>query len=605
MLETMQYRKDIQIIRGIAVLLVTMYHLGIAGFHSGFLGVDIFFVISGYLMAAMYNPLKKKDFFLKRAKRLFPAYFVVILSVLIISAVITKPSEYNQVTNQALFASIFASNIGFWLDNSYFDKAAFKPLLHLWSLGVELQFYLTVPVLYWILTKSKSLFWLILLLSAFLCFIVVGLSPKTSFFLLPFRLWQFLLGFIVAKSLYKNHYNKNERLKWIGTLSLITIVCIPLFDINGDQPRFMTGHPGFFALLISIATATTLLFGINERIESHPFSKMLEKVGEYSYSIYLAHFPIIVLYLYQPFSGTLLKAPSPLHITVLLILITVASAFLFIFIEHPFRTKANSLGWTAGSVTAVLILPLLGGMIQRAFIPPREMLIYQAWFDRDVYRCGKISRILDPGTNSCEITRRIENPSHRILLVGNSHADSIKSAFSEVAERANISTYFMVANNPLMKGGLTPAKLINEAMAKNADTIVLHYSPKAIDFHELDELVILAKKRHIQLDFIMPVPVWRKSVPAMLINSIEKGEALPLQSIKEYQTSNNYLANDLSKLNYGNFRTYSVADVFCRPDCQLISESGKPLYFDDGHLTLSGAKMLIPVFSTLLSDLQR
>jgi peptidoglycan/LPS O-acetylase OafA/YrhL len=120
--------------------------------------------------------------------------------------------------------------------------------------------------------KSKLIFLLILVLSASLCFIVVGISPKTSFFLLPFRLWEFLLGFIVAKSLYKIHYNKSERLKWISTLSLFTIVGIPLFDITGDQPKFMTGHPGLIALLISIATAITLLFGISERIESNPFS---------------------------------------------------------------------------------------------------------------------------------------------------------------------------------------------------------------------------------------------------------------------------------------------------------------------------------------------
>jgi peptidoglycan/LPS O-acetylase OafA/YrhL len=136
----MQYRKDIQILRGLSVLLVVLFHLEIAGFKSGFLGVDVFFVISGYLMAVLYNPSKQKDFFLKRAKRILPAYFAIIILTLIACIPLTVPSDYNQVATQAAFATGLSSNIGYWLENSYFDKSAFKPLLHLWSLGVEIQF---------------------------------------------------------------------------------------------------------------------------------------------------------------------------------------------------------------------------------------------------------------------------------------------------------------------------------------------------------------------------------------------------------------------------------------------------------------------------------
>lgn len=604
MLKEIQYRTDIQILRGIAVMLVILFHLGISSFGSGFLGVDVFFVISGYLMAVMYDPQKKRDFFLKRAKRLLPAYFCVVIAVLVIAVFVTKPSEYNQVSKQTLFATVFASNIGFWLDNSYFDKAAFKPLLHLWSLGVELQFYLLVPFLYWIFSKSRILFLLVLISSALLCFMVVDISPKTAFFLLPFRLWEFLLGFLVAKILSGRLRSQIERAKWIGNISFLLIIFIPFVRLKVDEPSFMQGHPGFFALLISIATAGALLFGISKRIENNPLSRLLEKIGGYSYSIYLAHFPVIVLYLYQPFSGTNLKAPSLSQFMLLIVLIIASSTILFSVVERPFRTKTHVTRWIAGSAAAVLILPLFGEVVQQVITPQKEMLIYQSWFDRDGYRCGKIKRILDPTTNSCEITGKIASPAHRILLVGNSHADSIKSTFSAVAEQANVSIYFMVENNPLMKDGMTPRRLITEAIAKRADTIVLHYSPKAIEFTILKELTNLAKEHRIKIDFIMPVPVWHKSVPAMLINSLEKGETLPFQTINEYKMSNNFLMTSLSKLNYHNFKIYPVADVFCKPDCQLISENGKPLYFDDGHLTLSGSKMLRPVFASVIADLQ-
>lgn len=147
----MEYRKDIQLLRGIAVLLVVLYHLDLGWIKSGFLGVDIFFVISGFLMNLLYDHAHKKIFFIRRIKRLLPAYFATLLLTVVVATFITTPVEYNQVVKQALFGLFFSSNFGFWLQNSYFSKAEFNPLLHLWSLGVEIQFYLCVPLLAWLL----------------------------------------------------------------------------------------------------------------------------------------------------------------------------------------------------------------------------------------------------------------------------------------------------------------------------------------------------------------------------------------------------------------------------------------------------------------------
>ena len=164
----MGYRKDIQIIRGISVLLVVLYHFDIVWFKSGFLGVDVFFVVSGFLMAVLYDSTRKREFFIKRMKRLLPAYFVTVLAVLLLSIIIVSPNEYNSIIKQVVYASVFIPNIGYWLQGSYFSKNYFNPLLHLWSLGVEIQFYLFLPLLHWLFKKIKGSYFFVLISSLFL-----------------------------------------------------------------------------------------------------------------------------------------------------------------------------------------------------------------------------------------------------------------------------------------------------------------------------------------------------------------------------------------------------------------------------------------------------
>ncbi len=200
----MLYRKDIQILRGIAVLLVVLYHLDIKIFSSGFIGVDVFFVISGFLMSILYDKDNKVEFYRRRAARLLPAYFVTIILTLLLVIFITTPNEYRQVFSQAVYSGLFMPNINFWSVATYFSKNEFNPLLHLWSLGVELQYYLAIPIIYFYINKGFSLLLLLFALSIFLCFLIVEISPKTSFFMMPFRVWEFLIGHATAKYLSNN-----------------------------------------------------------------------------------------------------------------------------------------------------------------------------------------------------------------------------------------------------------------------------------------------------------------------------------------------------------------------------------------------------------------
>jgi peptidoglycan/LPS O-acetylase OafA/YrhL len=599
----MLYRKDIQILRGIAVLLVVLFHLEIVGFKSGFLGVDVFFVISGYLMGEMYDPRRKHDFFVKRARRLLPAYFACVIVTLLVTIAMTTPNDYAQVAAQAWFATFFAPNIGYWLQNSYFAKAAFVPLLHLWSLGVEIQFYLLLPVLVWAFNKWKPAYLVLLVGTALACFFMVSLSPKTAFFWMPLRLWEFLLGFGVSRYIYKEGIVRNESLRWVGMAALAVIVAIPFMRIDGKAQSFVHGHPALIALLITLATAVVVAFGIPRRIEANLISTGLEKLGHASYSIYLAHYPVIVLFLYQPFAGTVLEASSLGQTALLAVLVVVGSTLLYKLVEQPFRHAGQDLRWMMAPAVVVLAISVAGPPIQRSFIPEKEMLIYQAWFDRTEYRCGKVRRFLNPFAVSCEITQPVENPTHRVLLVGNSFADSIKTTFSSVAEARNVSVYFMVDNRPLMSGGPTPEEVIREAQARNADAIVMHSSRNGVDARAVDQVARLASDRNIEFSLMLPPPTWEEIVPLMLWRN-EKGiAALPSKSLEDYQSSLRGLIDGVTRIHYPNFKVYGTAQAFCRSDCRMASQSGKPFYFDGGHLTLTGSEELRGVIERVIEDL--
>lgn len=599
----MQYQKEIQILRGLAVSLVVLFHLDLAGFRSGFLGVDVFFVISGYLMARMYDPTDIRGFYAKRARRLLPAYFAVVAATLVAAMIVTTPNDFGQVAEQGLFASVLASNIGFWLENSYFNKAAFKPLLHLWSLGVEIQFYLLVPLLVGLFNRFRATYLLALAGSLSLCMYVVGVSTKTAFFWLPFRLWEFLLGFGIARLALTGRADSFRRHPWIGTAGLLAIISIPLLPTNGEAIGFVNGHPGLMAVFICVATAAMLLAGLPGKLLANRVANGLERLGDYSYSIYLVHFPIIVLFLYQPFSGTILKADGFKQISAMAAAIAVATAMLYKFVEQPFRRRTPSLGVLVYAPAAILAISIGGATLQRAFVPATELAIYQAWTDRDTYRCGKLARLLNPLSITCQITPQLPQEAHRILLVGNSHADSIKATFATSAATRNISVYFMVENNPLMRDGITPENLIREAESLHAESIVPHYSPTSLSPDVIANTAKLAKERNIRLSYILPVPVWPQHIPKALWKNKRVASALPTQTLTDYRIANSALITAVAGIQIEGFRTYETADIFCKPNCRIISREGKPYYYDSGHLTLTGSMLLRNRIEALISDL--
>lgn len=592
----MQYRFDIQILRGIAVLYVVLFHLGIQSIKSGFLGVDVFFIISGFLMAILYKNGDVKDFFVRRAKRLLPAYYVVILSTLLISFFVNTPNETNQVVSQAIFGSTFLSNVGFWLQNSYFSKAEFNPLLHLWSLGVEIQFYLIVPILSYVFHKIRFSLIFILFSSMVLCFVMLTISPKTSFFMMPLRVWEFLLGYGCALYFTKNGDVKLSRFTWLGGIGMLLILLIPFLNVDGSALNVVYGHPGLISLLVSVATCIVLVFGLPSIVERSIIAQTLVKLGKYSYSVYLVHFPVIVLYLSEPFSGTVLNISSIRDWGIIFTLIVVLSILLHKFIEtRKFHIGIVKLS-TIFSLT-ILALAMVLPLVKSSFISEQEVKIFSAFKDRSTYRCGKLVRIIDPKAISCELSSGLQDKNNTVLLVGNSHADSIKTIFSKIAKNNDISTHFIIQNNPLMPGGLTPNRIVTEAKQKSINHIVVHFSPKGIKSESLTELVALSQENDIRVTFIDPIPVWLEHVPKEMYFQLKGSIANLHQTKEEYMLINEDFFKDINKISSENFKRISVVDYFCKPNCIYKNDNGTPLYFDKGHLTLTGSKILTEAIS--------
>jgi peptidoglycan/LPS O-acetylase OafA/YrhL len=287
----MQLRQDIQSLRGLAVLLVVLYHAGIFNIPGGYLGVDIFFVISGFLITGQVhrqlvdNQFSFKVFYLRRAWRILPAAYVVFALCVCAAPWLLTASELVDFRDQLIGAVTLTSNIVLWAQTDYFkDAAELKPLLHTWSLSIEEQYYLILPVLlaYTPARKHLPIASLITISSLGLLSFLSGPSPDASFFLTPTRIWELGAGSILALTTDRMHFKKPS-LSYIALLVIALIGCIqllppwPIQEINN----------------IAIVLATMLLI-INPVpiLNSGHAARCLAWLGGISYSLYLVHWPV-------------------------------------------------------------------------------------------------------------------------------------------------------------------------------------------------------------------------------------------------------------------------------------------------------------------------
>jgi peptidoglycan/LPS O-acetylase OafA/YrhL len=599
---TFAFRPDIQILRGWAILSVFVYHLLPAWMPGGFLGVDLFFVLSGFLMAAIYDPNAAhgaRAFFFSRIRRILPAYYTVLLLLVAVAALRVLPHEFSEVRGHAVYSALLIPNIGYWLDGSYFANAAFRPGLHLWSLGVEFQFYLLVPPIVWLHHRYPRLLIAIALASFLACLVIVATRPRYAFYLLPFRLWEFFLGFYAFRL---TQLWRNSRIPaWLNRLSLplgIGVIAVMFVAIaEGD-------HPKYGAAFVTGATAVMLVVGMPARIVSSLAGRAMVVVGQYSYSIYLVHYPVIAYWFYRPFKPVGGFTASALDVAIVTALTALLSVVLYHLIEDPLRKTQSAprlFGFQGGLIAALIAVFVLAKPLQQMMLPPPIFRISAAWQDRGPERCGKFAMLVNVYSKACILAEAPRPDAPKFLLVGNSHADAIKTAMAEIARQRGVGLQLFRENCVLGAPGCAVTDIADFATANGLSGIVLHTSPNLADLDAVRKLIDLTAPKGIRVALIDPIPVYQDDVLQGLYEA-QRSSNKPVwlkQSLDQYRAANAAYLHDAGRIKGPSFSRFNPAEFLCKSECQVASPKGEPFYFDSGHLTHTGARELTPIYQAI------
>lgn len=356
--ERKNIRIDIQALRGWAVLVVVIDHARLGFLHSGFLGVDIFFVISGFLITGIIcrfidvGKFQFGDFYLRRARRILPAAFVTILTTAFLSIFSSTSTEIPSLLNQIYGALTYTINFVLWFQVDYFDVGAnLKPLLHMWSLSVEEQFYIFLPILLFVIPSIFRIatITVISILSFLFCLYWVRSDPAGAFYLLPTRAWELGIGAVLAVAITR--FSGVQRLaNALYYPALLALVIIPFLP-------FEYTHPGFVAFAICFAAA--MFIGAEKEFDIYGLpGKALAKIGDISYSLYLVHWPIMVFF----YSGYLGETPK------FLALITIPLSLLTAFAMYRYVEQPGIRAFPKPEWKHLLIVPTVTALVGAASV---------------------------------------------------------------------------------------------------------------------------------------------------------------------------------------------------------------------------------------------
>ena len=441
----MKYRAEIDGLRALAVLPVILFHAGFELFSGGFVGVDVFFVISGYLITTiLIEDIENErfsivNFYERRARRILPALTVILLVSTLISYFILYPSDFEEYSKSLLSVVFFVSNIFFWSESDYFATASeLKPLLHTWSLAVEEQYYVLFPIfliLVWRFGKNR-VFWMIVVMAA----ISLLLSEwgwrnhaTANFYLAPTRAWELLAGSIAAFVVQKQGVQKNNLLATVGLAAII----FSIFFYDETTP-----FPSMYALVPVLGTVCLVLYADKATFAAKLLStKGFVGVGLISYSAYLWHQPLMALYRRKV--GIELHPIESLSIICLVFLLSVLT---WKYVEKPFRKReiVNRKVIFLSSITSLVFLSAIAvaiyvtnGASFRFQLPSPP----QKWADIKCHGAARVAQYNDE-LREC-LGAGTPSTTGDIYLIGDSHAAQITLAVRQVAVARGVNFNFI------------------------------------------------------------------------------------------------------------------------------------------------------------------
>lgn len=446
------YRADIDGLRAIAVLAVVLYHLGLGPLRGGFVGVDIFFVISGFLITGIIQRevgegrFGYSDFYQRRIRRLFPALFLVLAATLLAGLFLLLPSDLVTLGRTTAATVFYGSNIDLWRHSGYFDgNAELNPLLHTWSLAVEEQFYIGLPILLLLVHRYArrrlgAIVVAVGLVSYALAIFAQSRRPSAVFFLAPFRAWELMAGAVLALGLVPI-----LRQRWLRELLSVAGLGLLAYAILWIEPG--PEFPGWIAALPVLGSAALLHAGTSgDTLVGRALSwRPMVYVGLISYSLYLWHWPLIVYAKY-------LNGLQPLGAWrwAILALAVGLSALSLRFVETPFRKRRllreprplfrNAAIATAATAGIALVLAFGGGWRDR-FGPEIVALDRERTPEIPFLAC--MGRLADPVLGeSCVVGAGNEAGPPSVLIWGDSHALAWLPAFDALLREQGLRGLF-------------------------------------------------------------------------------------------------------------------------------------------------------------------
>ena len=600
------YRADIDGLRAIAVAAVILVHAG-AGLSGGFLGVDVFFVISGYLIHRDLlsrfgaGAFSLREFYGRRMRRTLPALYVMIAVCLGAAAFVLMPGDYDALARSAVAAGLSVSNILFLTQAGYFDHAAItKPLLHTWSLGVEEQFYLVAPLISFGLSRlawPRRRFVYLGLIAAGLagCVALQAVAAPAAFFLMPARLWEFFIGCAIADRIIPE-----IRRRWLA--ELITGVALVALLASMMLVSGASAHPGLPTLVPCLAAAAIIHTGATTRsmvgraLGTRPFVF----TGLISYSLYLWHWPLLVLVEYR-------GLPMTPGLEAALLAALVAVSFLsWKYVERPFREAGSALRSKAPLLVpsgfAVILACSALVVVTRGF-PDRfsaAVAKVSSYYDYD-YRGGfregtcflttKVGSFRYFDKNIC-LQKSASRPNY--LLIGDSHAAHHWSGLAAVFPDIHFLQATASGCRPVIEpeGQAYCVDLVNYALRDflpkaKLDGIIFSAAWVPQDAAEVAATVAYAKKFVPDVIVLGGIPTHDLPLPNLISRSLVEDQ--PGLILAHQTTYAEQIDRSFEKVVQG-ARYVSLHDLLCPGDkCRVYAGDGVPLQFDTSHLTPDGS----------------